>query len=273
MNHNDEREYALGTHDEELVRLGMQHKLWSATAFDVWERAGIRPGMTILDVGCGPGYTSVDLAGLVSPGGKVVAVDASARFINHLQARLTTLPDIVVEPHIADVEEMDVAEQSIDAAYERWVLCFVRNPDAVIRRVARALRPGGVFAIQDYMHYEGVLLAPHSDAFMRFMQVVAKAWRDHGGDPQVGLRLPELLLKNGLTPVDIRPLHRVARSQSSFWTWPTIFINSYAPKLEAEGRLTKEERAALEHDWRDRTGNPAAFFCSPPMVEILAVKK
>ncbi len=273
MKQNEEQEYALGTHDEELVRLGMQHKLWSASAFDIWERARVSPGVTVLDLGCGPGYTSVDLAGLVSPGGKVIAIDGSARFINHLRSLLAADPNLAVEPRVADVHEMDFPEASVDVAFERWVLCFVKDPGAVIRNVARALKPGGTFALQDYMHYEGVLLAPHSEPFNRFMKSVAAAWRDHGGDPQVGLRLPSLLVENGLTPIDIRPLHRMARPQSQFWTWPSIFIKSYAPKLVAEGRLAPEDHDALVADWQARTNNPSAFFCSPPMVEILAVKQ
>jgi ubiquinone/menaquinone biosynthesis C-methylase UbiE len=66
MTRTDQKEYALGTNDAEIVRLGVQHKLWSASAFAVWERAGIGVGKTVLDIGCGPGYTSYDLAGVVT---------------------------------------------------------------------------------------------------------------------------------------------------------------------------------------------------------------
>ncbi len=269
----DEREYALGTDDAEIVRLGVQHKLWSSSAFAIWERAGISAGMTVLDIGCGPGYTSFDLAGVVTSKGKVIAIDESPRFIEHLKKRKRLLNDVSLEARVGDVQQLDVAAESIDAAYQRWVLCFVKDPEAVIRGVARALKPGGVFAIQEYMHYEGVLLAPHSEAFRRFMQVVAEVWNRKGGDSNVGLKLPGLLAKNGFRVNEIRPLHRVARPHSQFWTWPTIFINTYAPKLVEDGELTAEEYNALVRDWEARTNDPAAFFCSPPMVEIIAAKK
>jgi SAM-dependent methyltransferase len=273
MKKTDQKEYALGTHDAEIVRLGVQHKLWSASAFAMWERGGISAGKTVLDIGCGPGYTSYDLAGVVTSKGRVIAIDESTRFIEHLKARLLLDRGIPIDARVGDVQRLDVEANSIDAAYQRWVLCFVRDPEAVIRGVAKVLKPGGVFAIQDYMNYEGVLLAPLSKAFVRFMAVVSEAWNERGGDTKVGLRLPTLLTKHGLTPRDIRPLHRVARPHSQLWTWPTIFIETYAPKLVEEGRLTSEEHKTLVRDWEQRTNDPGAFFCSPPMIEIIAVKE
>lgn len=272
MTKTDQKEYALGTHDAEVVRLGVQHKLWSADAFAIWERAGISAGNTVLDIGSGPGYTSYDLAGVVTSKGKVIAVDESARFIEHLKGRLKNDSGISIEPRVGDVQALDLPANSIDAAYQRWVLCFVKDPEAVIRGVAKALKPGGVFAIQEYMHYTGILLAPESKAFNRFVSIVAGTWIEHGGDPNVGMKLPALLVKHGFTLQEVRPLHRGARPHSQLWTWPTIFIDTYAPKLVEEGRMTQEEHRALVRDWEQRSNDPGAFFCSPPMVEIIAVK-
>ncbi len=273
MSLQDSKEYALGTNEAEIIRLGMQHQLWSESAFAIWERAGIRSGQAVLDIGCGPGYTTFGLAGLVAPYGKVIAIDESARFIDYLRNRQRTSGTTTIDARVGDVQQLDIEESSIDAAYQRWVLCFVKDPEAVVRGVARSLKRGGVFIIQEYMNYEGILLAPESNAFRRFVTVVAEAWIDHGGDTKVGLKLPSLLARNGLTPTEIRPLHRVARPNSQLWKWPTIFIETYAPKLVDEGRLTKDEHEALVHDWKTKSNEPGAFFCSPPMIEIIAVKQ
>jgi len=109
------------------VRLGIQHKLWSASAFALWERAGISAGKTVLDIGCGPGYTSYDLAGLVAPSGKVIAVDESERFIEHLKQRLRADPGVPIEPHVGDVQKLQLPSRSLDAVYQRWsfVLCEI----------------------------------------------------------------------------------------------------------------------------------------------------
>jgi len=270
---SDNREYALGTNAAEIVRLGVQHRLWSAPAFALWERAGFSRGHTVLDIGCGPGYTSFDLAGVVTSRGRVIAIDQSDLFIEHLKARQQLSGDSTIDARVGDVQRLDLDKESLDAAYQRWVLCFVRDPEAVIRGVAHALKRGGAFAIQDYVNYEGILLSPPSEPFRRFIRVVATAWRDHGGDTEVGLRLPTLLAKHGLAPVEISPLHRIARPGSQLWTWPTIFIETYGPKLVEEGRLMRAEHDELVRDWEAHTKDPSAFFVSPPMVDIIAVKR
>ncbi|MFN3652804.1 MAG: methyltransferase domain-containing protein [Armatimonadota bacterium] len=268
-----EAEYVLGTHDEERDRLGLQHRLWSGPAFALWERAGIAPGQRVLDLGCGPGFTTFDLAGVVGPTGRVFGVDVSERFVGYLRERARRLELTHVDAAVGDVQQLELAEASFDAAYQRWVLCFVPDPEAVIAAAARALRPGGVFAIQEYLHYRGILLAPGSAAFRRVVEVVDGSWRARGGDPDVGRRLPELLLRRGFAVEEVRHLVRTARPEAPLWQWPATFFRTNLPLLVASGQLTAEKAEAFHTDWQAHTENPGAFFCSPPMVEIIARKR
>src|SRR5437762_14380143 len=76
-----ERDYVLGTHEEELARLGLQHRVWRPVVLDCWQRAGITVGKRVLDIGAGPGYAAVDLAEIVGPTGEVVAIERSKNFV------------------------------------------------------------------------------------------------------------------------------------------------------------------------------------------------
>src|SRR6476620_11014056 len=76
-----EKDYVLGTHDEELVRLGLQHRVWRPMVLDCWQRAGITVGKRVLDLGAGPGYASIDLAEIIGPTGEVVGGERSARVL------------------------------------------------------------------------------------------------------------------------------------------------------------------------------------------------
>ena len=126
------------------------------------------------------------------------------------------------------------------------MLCFVNDPEAVVAGVARALKPGGVFAIQDYMHYEGIVLAPESEPFRRFIRVVAggvegSRWR-HGNRTA-----PTHAPREARPDTSSRSLPCTAwRARASqLWTWPTIFVETYGPKLVEEGKMTREEYDAL----------------------------
>lgn len=271
MTSSDE-DYLLGSQDLELARLGFQHRVWARYAFAQWERAGFGPGQTLLDLGCGPGFATVDLAHLVGPAGRVIAVDGSKRFVGHLEATCAALGLAQVETRLGDVHGLDLPAASVDGAYARWVLCFVRDPESVIRRVARALRPGAALAILDYFNYLAVTLAPRSEVFDRVVRAVFESWRGHNGDLDVMSRVPQLLTGAGLRVAEVRPIVRVARPGSALWEWPGGFFRGFVPKLVEEGYLTAGDQQAFEAEWRRRSGDRTTFLSTPPMLEVIGVK-
>lgn len=268
----EEREYVLGTHDAELARLGFQHQVWAAATAAAWEHAHFRPGATILDVGCGPGYATFDLAALVGPEGRVIGVDVSQRFIAHVAAEAARRGLSHVETRVEDLAALSLPDASVDGAFARWVLCFVPDPGAVIARVARTLRPGAAFAIMDYSNYEGFRLGPPSRAAERVFNAVAASFRAHGGNPNVGMDLPAHMAAAGLEVRDIRPLVRVGRPGTALWEWPRSFFRIFLPTLVADGSLSAAEHAEFWADFDARSADPAAFFTSPPMVEVIGVR-
>lgn len=263
----EEREYVLGTNDAELARLGFQHQVWSTDTTACWERAGFRRGATILDVGCGPGYATFDLADLVGPDGHVVGVDVSQRFVGHLRQQAAQRAVTNVEARVEDLAALSQPAASVDGAFARWVMCFLPDPATVIAHVARALRPGGTFAIMDYSFYEGFRVAPPSRAIERVFEVVADSFRAHGGNPNVGMDLPAHMAAAGLEVREIRPLVRVGRPGTALWEWPRTFFQVFLPTLVAEGTLSAGEHAAFRNAF-----DAATFFTSPPMVEVIGVK-
>ena len=265
-------EYLLGTDAGELRRLGFQHQVWIREAADAWERGGFAPGHHILDLGCGPGYATLDLARLVAPG-RVRAVDVSARFVDELRRRAAALRVENVDGEVQDVEALELPGAAFDGAYARWVLCFLRDPAAVVARVARALRPGARFVVQDYAHYAALQLAPADPAFRTVVDAVVRSWREGGGDPDVGARLPRMMEDAGLRVVSVTPLARIARPGDALWEWPRTFFDNFLPVLVENGYLVEEERAAFDHLWAARSADPAAYFATPPMTVVVGERR
>ena len=81
-----------------------------------------------------------------------------------------------------------------------------------------------------------------------------------------------MMTRHGLTVERVRPIVRSARPDSPLWQWPESFFRNYIPLLVDQGLLTAEEQKMYDQAWAERTANPSAYFCSPPMMEIIARK-
>jgi protein-L-isoaspartate O-methyltransferase len=98
-----ERDYLLGTHQEEIERLGLQHRVWQPVVLDCWQRAGITVGKRVLDLGACPGYAAVDLAEIVGPNGAVAAVERSNQFVNAMNESIRARGLTNVKVHELDL--------------------------------------------------------------------------------------------------------------------------------------------------------------------------
>ncbi len=273
MSESDEVEYLLGTDLQELNRLGFQHRVWAAECRLHWERAGFGPGMTLLDVGAGPGFASIDLAYLVGPEGSVLAVDQSARFLGYLRDQLQRQGLEHVSLVHSPLSDAKLPEGTIDGAYARWLLCFAQDPTAVLDQIALALRPGGRLAIMDYFHYAALTLAPRVPALDRVIEAVCESWSATGGDLDIGSRLPALLDQAGFRVLDLQPVVHTPRPGENFWEWPRRFFRGYVPRLIELGHLTADEGARFFEEWDARESDPNSFLMTPPMLLITAEKK
>ena len=75
-----DRDYILGTNNEELRRLGLQHNVWKPYVLECWQRAGITVGHKVIDIGAGPGFATIDLAEIVGETGEVHYIERSDNF-------------------------------------------------------------------------------------------------------------------------------------------------------------------------------------------------
>ncbi|HVT43314.1 MAG TPA: methyltransferase domain-containing protein [Thermoanaerobaculia bacterium] len=268
-----EREYLLGTSSEELRRLGFQHQVWAENTAAAWRHAGFRPGQRLLDAGCGPGFASFDLARLVGDEGEVVAVDLSQRFLTHLEAEAKQREIGNIVCSLQDVENLDLPSCSFDGAFARWLLCFTARPEAVVSGVARALRQGGRFVVIDYVRYDGFTIAPSSEAFRRVIRTTGKSFRMRGGSGDIGQDLPRLLTSSGFVVERINPIVRVGRPGTALWKWPESFFASFLHTLVDLALITESDSREFTEEWEVRSADPAAFFITPPMVEIIAARQ
>ncbi len=268
-----EKEYILGTHDAELARLGLQHRVWRPRASDAWRRAGFTVGQTLLDVGCGPGYAAMDLAEIVGPAGRIVAMDRSRRFLDSLEAAATTRGMRNIDTHELDLDEDPLPDVRADGAWSRWIYAFVRRPQELLARVQASLRPGGMVVMHEYADDRAWRLAPQSPEFEAFVGEVMASWRASGGEPDIGLDLPRWLETLGFELREVRPISEVARPGDFLWQWPKAFVETGLERLVALGRLDEERARSMHRAFAGTETAPGSFLLTPTVLEIIARKK
>ncbi len=266
-------EYVLGTHDEEIARLGLQHRVWRDAALSVWREAGFGAGQTILDIGCGPGYASLDLAEIVTPTGRVVAIDQSRRFLDVLRGTCECHGLSHIEAHELDLDRSALPEVMADGAWCRWVLSFVQQPRDLLARVHARLRPGGVLTLHEYFDYSTWRAAPPSPELEEFVAAVMKSWRGAGGEPDIALSLPAWLAERGFVVRTVKPIISIAGVCHPIWSWLMAFIESGCRRLVDLQEMSIERAATIRQALTTMEATPGSLMIAPAVMEIVAVRR
>jgi SAM-dependent methyltransferase len=265
-----ERDYVLGTHDDEVARLGLQHRVWRPRALDAWYRAGFSLGRTLLDVGSGPGHASFDLAQIAGPRGKVVALERSRRFLDSLEEEAARRGIHNIETREIDLEQDDLPALEADGAWSRWFLAFVKHPEEVLAKVHRALRPGAPIVLHEYFDYRMWRLAPRVPELEEFVDMVMETWRASGGEPDIGLDLPRLLRETGFEIASIAPIVHVVPKSSYVWEWPRAFVDVGLRRFVDLKRLTAKRAQEIADAVARGEAEPGALMITPGVLEIIA---
>ena len=148
-----------------LARQQSQDAILAPIAQALYERAGLRAGEHVIDVGCGCGDTSIELARRVAPGGHVLGVDISAPMLDRARERIQ--PGTSVEFTLADATVHPFEPARADLLFSRFGVMFFEDPLRSFRNLRAALRPGGriAFACWREPMRNGWLMAPLQEAY------------------------------------------------------------------------------------------------------------
>jgi len=191
-------EYTIAGGLTDAQRLARQADVMAAATEAFLRRVRIAPGWACLDVGCGDGQVTVQMARLAGDHGRVVGVDVDAEALELARAAAGRAGVDARFVH-ADAARREPGE--FDLAYARLLLSHLAEPMAVLRTMRASVRSGGSVAVEDL--FLGTLRSePRAPALDRLQEVYGATVRFHGGDPTIGPRLGALLATAGL--VDVR---------------------------------------------------------------------
>ena len=163
--------------------------------------AGLRAGMSCLDVGCGSGDVTLKMAALVGTEGNVVGVDRDQSILQ-LASQEAERQGLSVTFRRLDTEEL-AQESAYDLVFARYLLSHLPRPQGAVELMVRAVWPGGHLVLED-VFFPGHICYPANAAFDRYLELYqAVASAKEGGDAAIGVRLLGMALEAGLVEVRV----------------------------------------------------------------------
>ena len=223
----------------------------------------LRPGMSILDVGSGPGTITADLAAIVAPG-RVVGVDASAQIVEAAAAEASASN---LEYRVGDAYSLDAADGEFDVVHAHQVLHHLADPVAALHEWRRVAGADGMVAARE-VDYGGVVLHPFSRGLEEWTVLYQRVHRSNGGNPDAGRRVKAWARAAGFVDVAVSASYWLYESDDDRAWWGASWADratksAFASDALDGGFATRADLERIADAWRAWAADPDGWMLMP----------
>jgi ubiquinone/menaquinone biosynthesis C-methylase UbiE len=254
-----------GTRAEEqrLIRQAIDHEPRTRVLLD---RLGLQPGWSVIDIGCGPRGILHLLSERVGPRGRVVGLEREPRFAATVRAEIARrgLTNVTVIEGNALAPELE--KGSFDLVHERLVAINVSARDTLVAQMMSLLRPGGTAVLQEV---DNICWAcePAHPSWAAVLKAFHAVFRQGGGDPFVGRRLPELLRQAGSCDIEIATHVDFVMPGEYRRSHLVSLLDSIRDKILTASLMTHEELDRHRHALISHLNDPATTVIDKLLVQ------
>ncbi|MBL8797716.1 MAG: methyltransferase domain-containing protein [Planctomycetia bacterium] len=262
--------YILATGQHDVDRLRLLNQVYGPGSEALLRRAGLAPGMRVVEMGCGSGNMSCWLASQVGETGSVVGFDASPEQIEQArrQAQERGLKNLTFE--LASAYTPGLPAESFDLAYGRLVLMHLVRPADALLALHGLVRPGGRLVCEE-MDVSGLLCDPPAPAMERFVDLNLQLGDQRGVQFRLGRSLHRLFRLLGINHFEVGGNCPFAvRGENKRLIWLTFV--EFAPRLLREGLATQAEAEAVGEALHHLAEDETTLLGFPPLGQVWAVK-
>jgi ubiquinone/menaquinone biosynthesis C-methylase UbiE len=248
-------------------RLQLLARVRRARTLELLGLAGLRSGMRCVDLGCGGGEGTFELAQRAGPGGFVVGVDID-------EVKLALAREAAAERGLVNVEFRqanvnDWAEPAgYDFAYTRLLLQHLSRPEDLLRRMWAAVRPGGVLAVED-ADFDGLFCHPENGSFDFYGRMLRRVIELNGGDATLGRKLYRHFLQVGIPAPELRLVQDVGTVDESKFLAPST-LQAIADAIVGAGLAAEAEVTAAIADLDAFAADPQTLVAGPRIFQLWA---
>ena len=254
--------YLHGHHDSVL----RSHRWRTAENSAGYLLARLPTDARVLDVGCGPGTITVDLAARV-PDGQVTGIDAAGDVLALARQEADRRGQTNVRFEVGDVYDLGYDDGTFDVVHAHQVLQHLSDPVAALTEMRRVCRPGGLVAARDG-DYGGFFWFPDDPGLTEWQELYRNVARALGGEPDAGRRLPFWARQAGFAAIEASASAWCYTGQQDRSWWG----NSWAERLTElpfgdraveHGLATRPDLARLAEGWRRWAASEDGWFLIP----------
>jgi SAM-dependent methyltransferase len=222
----------------------------------------LKPGMRVLDAGCGPGSITLGLADAAAPG-ETVGIDLSGEILEAARNLAAERGATHVRFEQGDLYALPFEDGVFDAVFAHAVLQHVGEPVRALRELHRVLKAGGVIGVAD-ADYDGALYWPDDPLLPRSMEIVA-SMRQGAGNARIGKQLRSLLVDAGFVQTRASVTGSAdgdagaAFATGAFWS-AYFTAEPFIDYAVALGLSQRDEMAAISRAWRRWSQHTGAFL-------------
>ncbi|TDO49412.1 methyltransferase family protein [Kribbella sp. VKM Ac-2527] len=222
----------------------------------------LRPGMSLLDIGAGPGTITADLAALIEPG-RTTALEATADAIAITRATIAERKSMNVDFVVGDVHRLDLPDNSYDVVHAHQVLQHVADPVQALREMRRVCKPGGIVAARD-SDYHGFTWFPELPELDEWMDLYQRSARANHGEPDAGRRLLSWAQAAGFEQVEATASTWVFTTPEDrgWWgeMWADRVLQSDLARQARAAGVPDESLRRISDGWRAWAATPGGFL-------------
>jgi ubiquinone/menaquinone biosynthesis C-methylase UbiE len=248
-------------------RLKLLARIKRDDSLELFRRAGVRPGMRCLDLGCGGGEGTFDLAVAAGPEGTVTGVDMDAGKLALARASARERGVANVDFRAGNVNDWD-EPGGYDFVYSRFLLQHLARPADLLRRMWAAVRPGGVIAVED-ADFDGLFCDPANDGFDFYRTMYQEVCRRNGGDPGIGRKLYRYFGQAGIPDPQLRLAQGLAVTEDPK-AISVLTLEAIADAIIGAGLASADEVAAALADLRAFAATPGTLIGDPRTFQVWA---